>query len=172
MKKTTTAVDIPASSILSRDLASAYFYDCYQTPFVWDNQSALALYLSVVQRTPAWVNALMKIRNLVVSLCGLKNLGLLSNIDPNKAAEDYVVGDKVGIFTLQHMSTSEVVLCDADKHLRAQISICKTLIDNQPSVAVSTVVHVHNTLGKAYLLLVVPVHKFIVPAMLRQLAIS
>jgi hypothetical protein len=170
LKPCVIATTPPANSVLTRDLTSAYFYDCYLTPFDWGGRSALDIYLSVISRTPPWVNALMSIRNRVVSLFGLKNLGLLSSVDPNKASSDYAVGDRVGIFSLLYLSESEVVLGDSDKHLRAQISVCKTMIGAQAGIAVSTVVHINNTLGKVYLFFVVPVHKRIVPAMLSRMA--
>jgi Protein of unknown function (DUF2867) len=173
LKPRITAANTPATSVLLADIPSAYFHDCYQTPLNHKDktQSAMALYLKVVASTPTWVNTMMLARNRVVAWFGLKNLGLLSDIDPHKAASAYVIGERVGIFSVLHLSESEVVLGDSDKHLRAQISICKTVANGHACLAVSTVVHVHNTLGKLYLLFVVPMHKIIVPAMmLRMLA--
>ncbi len=172
LKPRINAIETPINSVLSAGLDSAYFHDCYQTPFDSEGKSALSLYLGVVSSTPTWVNALMDIRNRVVSLFGLKNLGLLSTINPSKPISEYAIGDRVGIFSLLYLSESEVVLGDSDKHLRAQISVCKTLAGGQPSVAVSTVVHVNNRLGKVYLFFVVPMHKLIVPAMLSRMAKS
>lgn len=127
----------------------------------------MALYLAAVAGTPRWVNLLLTIRNRVVSLFGLKDVGHLDNIDPHKAAENYKPGDRVGIFTLLSISDQEVVLGDADKHLDARLSLYRHA-DAQPKVVVSTVVHVHNRLGRIYLSFVVPVHKVIVPAMLAR----
>jgi hypothetical protein len=169
LKPRITGANTPESSVLNADSKTAYFHDCYQTRHNQASQSAMSLYLSVVSSTPAWVNALMWVRNRVVALFGLKNLGVLSDIDARKAPSDYAVGDRVGIFSILYLSETEVVLGDSDKHLRAQISVCKTITDGH-CVAVSTVVHVHNALGKVYLLFVVPLHKLIVPAMLSRMA--
>jgi Protein of unknown function (DUF2867) len=172
MKTSVKAAKTPACSVLHGDLTQAYFHDCYQMALVNSDQTPLSLYLRAISMTPAWVNTLMRLRNRVVSLFGLKNLGLLSDIDPNRAPNSYAVGERIGIFTLLYQSESEVVLGDFDKHLRARISVCKTVADGQACVALTTFVQVNNTLGKIYLLFVVPVHKLIVPAMLSRLSIG
>jgi len=47
-----------------------------------------------------------------------------------------------------------------------KVSICKLSIENKESVAATTVVHIHNLLGRVYMLFVVPIHKLVVPAVL------
>ncbi|HEV2611502.1 MAG TPA: DUF2867 domain-containing protein [Noviherbaspirillum sp.] len=160
------AAKIPADSELHDAAATAYFHDAFEM-VVNDDRTAMALYLAAVTGTPRWVNLLLTIRNRVVSLFGLKDVGHLSDIDRSKIAADYKPGDRVGIFTLLSVSSHEVVLGDADKHLDARLSLYKHA-GAQPKVVVSTVVHVHNRLGRLYLFFVVPVHKIIVPAMLAR----
>ncbi len=168
MKSIATAKDIPSSSEISRYLPGAYFYDSYELPIKSTSSSALEIYLGVVAKTPQWVNTLMAIRNRVVTLVGLKNLGHLFDIKSSKSASDYKVGDRIGIFSLLFLSDNEIILGDSDKHLEARVSVCKLAEGARHSVAVSTVVHIHNTLGRVYLFFVVPVHKIIVPAMLSR----
>lgn len=168
MKKSVSVTNVPCNSEISRYLPGAYFYDSYELPIESTSSSALEIYLGVVAKTPQWVNTLMTIRNQTVSLVGLKNLGHLSDLKPSKSAGDYKVGDRIGIFSLLFLSDIEIILGDSDKHLEARVSICKLAESARHSVAVSTVVHVHNTLGRVYLFFVVPVHKIIVPAMLRR----
>lgn len=99
---------------------------------------------------------------------GLKDLGKLSVVEKGRSPESYRIGDRVGIFSIVSMTDQEVILEDADKHLSAQISIYVS--PEQPyKIATSTVVHVNNWLGRVYLFFVVPVHKFIVPAMLARM---
>lgn len=160
--------EMPADAQISRYLPGADFHDCYRMPVPSAVPTALALYLDVVSRTPAWVDAMMAARNRAVALVGLKNLGHLGAVDRAKPAESYRVGDRVGIFSLQHLSDDEVILGDADKHLEVRVSVCRRRGEAGPAVAVSTVVHIHNRLGRVYMLAVVPVHKRIVPAMLRR----
>jgi hypothetical protein len=161
------AAEIPADSRLHSAAAAAYFHDAFAIPVANDDRTAMALYLAAVAGTPRWVDLLMTMRNRVVSLFGLKDVGHLGNIDPHKAPADYQPGDRVGIFTLLSITDQEVVLGDADKHLDAQLSLYRHA-GAQPKVTVSTVVHVHNRLGRLYLFFVIPVHKIIVPAMLAR----
>lgn len=132
-----------------------------------DGASALELYLRVVRQTPGWVNRLMALRNWMVGLVGLKNLGHLASVDAARAASSYRVGDRVGIFSLLYLTPGEVLLGDSDKHLDVVLSVCKT---PQGAISVSTVVHVHNWLGRLYMLPVTPLHKIIVRSMLKRAA--
>lgn len=159
-----SAVDVPPNSEISRRMTGAYYHDTFEAAIKPTSRSALELYLLVVAGTPAWINAMMALRNRVVSLFGLKNLGGLGDVDTAKPAADYRVGDRVGIFTIRYLSEQEVILGDSDKHLRAEISVCRA----QDKVAVTTVVHLHNLLGRVYMLFVAPMHRLIVPASLRN----
>lgn len=161
------AVAPPAGSQADLRLPGAYYYDCYQVAVPDDGASALELYLHVVRQTPAWVNRLMAMRNWMVSLVGLKNLGHLASLDAARPASGYRVGDRVGIFSLLYLSPDEVLLGDSDKHLDVVLSVCKT---PQGAISVSTVVHVHNWLGRLYMLPVTPLHKVIVRTMLKRTA--
>ena len=166
---TTPAVapsEVPPHSEISRRLHGARFHDCYRVRTAQAYPSAMALYLQAVSRTPAWVDALMAARNRVVGLAGLKNLGHLGAVSAGKPASAYRVGDRVGIFSLLHLTPGEVILGDADKHLEVQVSVC--LVEG--GAAFSTVVHIRNTLGRVYMLFVAPVHKIIVRRMLARLA--
>jgi len=159
-----TATVIPQQSEIARRLPGADFHDCYTMDTQPNQLSALEAYLKVAAITPGWVNRAMALRNRIVKLVGLKDLGLLNAIDPAKPASAYQVGDRVGIFSIRYLSEQEVILGDADRHLRVELSVCKT----QHAVAVSTVVHIHNTLGRIYMFFVAPAHRRIVPATLRK----
>jgi len=158
---------VPAGSQASKRLPGAYFNDCYQVQAPESDASALEFYLHVVRQTPGWVNRLMALRNRLVGLAGLKNLGHLGALRAEKPASDYRVGDRVGIFSLLYLAENEVLLGDSDKHLDVVLSVCKA---PQGAVSVSTVVHVHNWLGRLYMLPVTPLHKIIVKAMLKRTA--
>ncbi len=160
---------IPTESNVYQYVHDASFADGFSSLTGYKNQSALEVYLALIQKTPTWVNRLMSIRNNVVAKLGLKNLGHLADINPNKLSSDYKVGDRVGIFTLSVIEHNEVVFHDTDKHLKARISLFIEANGNTAKVSLNTVVHVHNTLGKVYMFFVGPVHKIIVPSILKQL---
>ncbi|WP_405630896.1 DUF2867 domain-containing protein [Pseudoalteromonas sp. Ld20] len=158
---------VPDNSQISKVLHDAYFFDVYSFHSHIKNRSSLQVWLDHAATTPAWVNFLMATRNRVVGLFGLKNLGTLGGFDSSKPKSDYKVGDRVGIFTLLYLSDEEVVLGDSDKHLDVQVSIFRDEIQGN-FISISTVVHVHNFLGKLYMLFVKPMHKMIVPASIKR----
>jgi hypothetical protein len=168
MNPAITAAPVLPGSAISQHLAGAHFQDCFEMPVAADAPCALDFYLGVVRRTPAWVDTLMTARNRAVALVGLKDLGHLGSLDPARTARDYRVGDRIGIFKLLQLSENEVILGDSDKHLDVKVSVYKRAEASQHKVSVSTVVHIHNRLGRLYMLFVAPVHKRIVPAMLAR----
>jgi hypothetical protein len=163
---------VPASSALAASLADAYFHDAWAIEPLDGSASALEMFLKVSAGTPGWVNTLMGLRNRVVSLLGLKNLGTLSGLDPHKPASAYRIGERVGIFTLFANTPDEVLLGDKDKHLDVILSVHKARDPHSGQVlaTVSTVVHVHNWLGRLYMLPVAPMHRLIAPAVLKGAA--
>jgi hypothetical protein len=168
MNPSITAIEVPISSDIAKQLQEADFFDSYAMPLEHAGRSALEIYLGVISKTPAWINFLMAARNRVVMLFGLKNLGHLGAINEGKPASDYCIGDRIGIFTLLSNTDNEVIMGDADKHLEVKLSVCKLAQGGKESVATTTVVHIHNLLGRVYMLFVVPFHKLIVPAVLAR----
>jgi hypothetical protein len=166
MQTRVSEIEIARTSQIALELPGAYFHDCYRVSLNAEGLTAMALYLRIVSATPAWVDVLMALRNRAVALVGLKNLGALGGFDKAKPASSYRVGDRVGIFTLLLLTENEIILGDSDKHLNVKVSLYKHA--QTQSVAVATVVHVHNLLGRVYMLLVAPMHRLIAPAMLAQ----
>jgi hypothetical protein len=156
--------EVPLFSALRPSLSTAYFYDCYVIELPPDERTPLELYLSVASRTPRWIEFLMTIRNKIVAQIGLKDVGAMGTIDPNKAAHAYRIGDQAGIFKLLEIHEHEVILGEIDQHLDVKISVAKQVMPGSTAVLVSTVVHVHNALGRLYMFFVAPVHRIIAPA--------
>jgi Protein of unknown function (DUF2867) len=169
MTAVVTEIAVLPNSEIAKHLNGADFADAYEVSIKRPTMTALEIYLSAVAMTPAWIERLMTLRNRIVVVFGLKNLGNLGAIDPTKPASAYRVGDRVGIFVIHSLSDQEAIFADSDKHLDVKISVRKIGDDDHPSVAISTVVHIHNTLGRVYMFFVVPAHRRIVPAMLRRL---
>lgn len=163
---------VPRESALFGSLAGASMHDAYCVDLPVDGRSAMALYLDMAARTPAWIDAAMRMRNRLGGLAGLKDLGALSAIDTHRLPGDYVSGERVGIFTLLSQRHDEVVLGDSDKHLDVKMSVHRSELGEHMRVCVSTVVHVRNTLGRAYMLVVAPGHRMIAPSMVRRLLVQ
>ncbi|MFY3383599.1 DUF2867 domain-containing protein [Paracidovorax sp. MALMAid1276] len=173
------AVQVPPGTAIHATLPGAHFFDAYEVADHHPARSALQAWLDVADRTPAWTRALMFVRNKAVRLVGLKDLGQLSDghLPASRRAlrdaRSYQVGDRVGIFRIRHLSDSEVVMGQDDKHLDVQVSICKQpspAAGAAPTVVLSTVVHIHNTLGHAYMAVITPIHRVIARGTAQRLA--
>ncbi|MEJ6001410.1 DUF2867 domain-containing protein [Paucibacter soli] len=162
-------IPVPAASVLAASLHNADFADCYLLPDPEPRHGVLQSYLSFSALTPGWMNALMAMRNRVVALFGLKQLGSLPPQQRDKPAEAYRIGDRIGIFTLEELHPEELVIGDNDRHLHVRLSLLRLAQpDGSTRLALSTVVHEHNRLGRIYMWVVGPAHSLIVPLMLRQ----
>lgn len=159
----------PAGSEVQRLVAGSYFHDAWSINAADPNLDPLSQFLRVAKSTPAWIDSAMRLRNRIVALLGLKNLGGLSDLNLAKTASEYKAGDRVGIFTLISQSGSEVLLGDSDKHLDVVVSVHRqqAATSTEARVTVTTVVNVHNWLGRLYMLPVRPAHRFIARAMVR-----
>lgn len=160
--------EVPGDSEIGKHLADADLFDAYEVPTDRSERSALEIYIDIMAQTPEWVNCLMAARNRAVALFGLKNLGHLDNVDTARKPESYRVGDRLGIFSILFLSEREIILVESDKHLDAKVSLCKTTVGGHDAVVMTTAIHLHNLLGRAYILLVWPVHKLIVPSLLAR----
>jgi hypothetical protein len=162
-------VAIPENSKVTRALRRVDFSDAYQTRLT-RALSVEEVYRAVFGYWPAWIRVLMHLRGLVV-LLGLRH--------PNdaelkaKAAHSfdrscYQVGQRVGVFSIQSIEPDELIVGDNDKHLDFRISIHKA----SQTVTVSTVVEIHNTLGRLYMLVVKPFHRLIVRTMVENAVLA
>ena len=103
----------------------------------------------IFNHSPAWLNFLYKVRNILVKPFGIEGGDILTS-------EDYIIED----------TENEAIMRKDDKHLLFYVSIAKignNLID------VTTVVQYHNALGKVYFFFIKPFHKIIVPRVVKEL---
>ena len=168
MPSTPQSVAPPPGSRIAAMLPGAYFHDAWAMTASQPELTALDQFLLAARKTPRWVEACMGLRNRVVRRLGLKDLGGLSSLAAHRTARDYRPGDRVGIFTLFDNDPDEALLGDRDRHLDVMLSVHKSApTATQPVfVTVTTVVHVHNLLGRLYMLPVTPMHKLITPVVL------
>lgn len=162
---------VPSPSSIASLAVGASFIDCRQVLADDPERSAMRHLLGLMSRTPAWIDRMMALRNRVVQLVGLKDLGRLTRIDLARADEDYQPGQRVGIFTLVSQTPDEVLVVDRDKHLDVYLSLNRLPLndDGQRPVVLSTVVHPHNLLGRLYMLPVAPFHRLIAPMTLANI---
>lgn len=171
MNSSVSRCALPPDSSIARHATGASFIDCQSTLVDDHERSALRHGLRLMARTPIWIDRLMALRNRLVQVFGLKDLGRLTRIDLERADADYRPGDRVRIFTLVSQTPDEVLLVDQDRHLDVYLAINLMPLDPQGTrrAVLSTVVQPHNWLGRLYMLPVAPFHRFIAPRMLAML---
>lgn len=110
---------------------------------------------------PAWIGWLMALRNLLVRPFGLKTRP--TDVPPRQ--------ERLGMFPVFSQSASRVVFGLDDRHLDFRLLVeVEDLGEGRQEVSASTLVRPHNRFGRAYLAVVMPFHRIIVPAMLAQVA--
>jgi hypothetical protein len=160
---------VPPGSAIAARLPGASYWDCFDIGNPHPETSALQAWLLVADHSPGWSKKLMVLRNSLVRLVGLKAVGQIDDFRHTpQPPRDYRVGDRVGIFYLQHLANHEVVMTQDDRHLDVWVSLFTYQRNGQHRLAVSSVVQVHNGLGRFYMAVITPFHKAIVRATLRR----
>ena len=151
--------DVPTSSALGRDLIrSAYFHDSYRVPLARPGLSIVEIFFALFGHTPAWMKALLIVRNAVARWCGLEAPTVAEILKP-ALRENYDVGDKIGPWPIYFIGEDEIVAGRNNKHLDFRLSVLRMKDADAESVVVSTICSVHNLSGKIYLFFIVPFHR-------------
>ena len=162
------AVAIPAQSPVTTVYESMNLADAFavRLPF-GTSGDPIVLWRFVMSQQPSWIGWLTNVRDAIVACFGLKTAKHLATLS-NEAN-----GDHIAFFKLYCKSESEIILGEDDKHLDFRLSVLRSP-DLSPTLGgqltVSTVVHCHNLLGRAYLFVIAPFHRLVVKASLRRAA--
>lgn len=160
-------VDLPAQTLAARAFERPDYADAYRVRLpdgVPNDLDALAR--AALTSTPRWVALLMRLRDRLAGIIGLKTTGQVSRRDTSQATLQ--VGDQLGIFKIFERRADELLLGEDDRHLDFRVSVLLQHDGSADWAIVSTVVRFNNWLGRAYFLPVRQFHKLIVPAMLRN----
>jgi len=110
-------------------------------------------------RSPRWIRALMALRDYLVTPFGLKT-------SPPAGTH----ADAIGIFPVLSDTPNRLVAGFDDAHLDFRVVVDVTSSGAGQRVTATTLVLTHNLLGRVYLAIILPFHRLIVRAMLRQVA--
>jgi hypothetical protein len=140
-------------------LAGAQFVDAFSLEVDGRALDARHAAERMMGRSPRWIEALLTLRNMLVTPSGLKTSG---------AKE--AVRQTIGIFPVLSETPDRLVAGFNDKHLDFRVVVDVTTFRDNQRITATTLVLTHNLLGRAYLAIILPFHRLIVPAMLRQVA--
>lgn len=140
-------------------LAGAQFVDAYGLSVADPALDARRAAERMLGKQPGWIAGLMALRNLAVLPFGLKTP---LPARPGAAAA-------IGVFPIVSETPERLVAGFDDRHLDFRVVVDVAPAAGGRRVTATTLVRTHNLLGRAYLAAVLPFHRAILPAMLRQL---
>lgn len=162
-----TPVSVPTESRIATVYTATNLADAYsiELPSEASTDPELLARFIFSQRS-SWMTGLMAVRDAIVSAFGLKTAKQFKSVHGENAKS------RVGIFKIYSTSPKEIVMGEDDKHLDFRLSVLcpDTPASSRRQLIVSTVVHYHNRLGRAYIFFIAPFHRLIVQASLRRAA--
>ena len=141
-------------------LAGAQFVDAYRIALEGTALDARTAAIKMFARAPRWVEALVNLRNLIVAPFGLKTSG---DGEPS-------TGGMIGLFPVLSETPERLVAGFNDSHLDFRVVVDVASAGNGQQVTTTTLVLTHNWFGRIYLTAIVPFHRLVARAMLRQVA--
>lgn len=157
---------IPKDSLVGKSFGNFDYYDAYSITINGRNSFSIDFLFSKFSNiSPAWMQALMKIRNFLVSFIGLKT-GELDTVSENDLKE----GCRIGFFIITARNENEIVFGEDDKHLNFESSLLLKSDGENKYLYSITIVKFHNFTGRAYFFFIKPFHKLIIRSVLKQLA--
>ena len=139
-------------------LAGAHFADAFQIEIGDRELDARRAAERMMTRQPRWAEALLSLRNFLVAPLGLKTSG----------ATPATPHDMIGIFPVVSETPDRLIAGFNDRHLDFRVVVDVTPPGDARQVTATTLVKTHNWLGRTYLAIIMPFHRLIVPALLRQ----
>jgi hypothetical protein len=141
-------------------LAGANFADAFQIEIEDRDLDARRAAERMMARQPRWAEALLSLRNFLVAPLGLRTSG--AGLVPPR--------DMIGIFPVVSQTPDRLIAGFNDRHLDFRVVVDVTAPGDVRQVTATTLVLTHNWLGRIYLAIILPFHRLIVPALLRQVA--
>ncbi|AZF21433.1 MULTISPECIES: DUF2867 domain-containing protein [unclassified Pseudomonas] len=158
-----TSVPVPSRSSITHLYQSMHLADAFAIRLpAGTSADADVLVRFILSHQPAWIGWLMTVRDTIVACFGLKTARYLASL-----------ADRVGVFKVYSTHRTEIVLGEDDKHLDFRISLLcadEAEPDGSRQLVFSTVVHCHNRLGRAYIMVIAPFHRLVVKASLVRAA--
>jgi len=139
-------------------LAGAQFSDAFSVLVDDATLDARHAAEKMLGRSPRWIERLLALRNFLITPFGLKK--------PVRARTS--ASDTIGIFPVVSETPGRLVAGLNDKHLDFRVVVDVATSGHRQRVTATTLVLTHNWLGRVYLAVIMPFHRLVVRALLRQ----
>lgn len=140
-------------------LSGAQFIDAYRVDVEEAALDAREACTRMVCDGPRWIDALLRLRNILVTPLGLKTSG----------AGEPAPGGMIGLFPVVSETPERLVAGFNDRHLDFRLVVDVTGDTAKREVTSTTLVKTHNLLGRLYLALIMPFHRLVVRGMMGRL---
>ncbi len=141
-------------------LAGAQFSDAFSVLIEDTALDARRAAEKMLGRSPRWIERLLAVRNFLITPFGLKKPV------PGRTGAT----DTIGIFPVLSETPGRLVAGLNDRHLDFRVVVDVTASGRGRRVTATTIVLTHNLLGRVYLAVIMPFHRLVVRALLRQVA--
>jgi hypothetical protein len=141
-------------------LAGAQFIDAFRLEIGATAVNAREACTRMVLHGPGWIDAMLRLRNIIVAPFGLKTSG-------EGAPAPHGL---IGLFPVVSETPEQLVAGFNDYHLDFRLVVDVAGDDARRQVTSTTLVRTHNLLGRTYLALIMPFHKLVVRGMMRRIA--
>src|SRR4051812_15383766 len=141
-------------------LSCAQVIDAFRADFGPTQLSAREACTRMVLHGPRWVEALTRLRNILVTPFGLKTSG--EGVP--------APGGLIGLFPVLSETPERLIAGFNDAHLDFRIVVDVVGEAVPRHVTLTTLVRTNNRLGRAYLALITPFHKLVARSMMGRLA--
>ncbi|MBH5385854.1 MULTISPECIES: DUF2867 domain-containing protein [Bradyrhizobium] len=147
--------EVDASAVL----AGAQFIDAFRVEVGATAVNAREACTRMVLDGPRWIDALLRLRNILVKPFGLKTSG-------EGAPAPHGL---IGLFPVLSETPEQLVAGFDDSHLDFRIVVDVSGNAASRQVTSTTLVRTHNLLGRTYLALIMPFHKLVVRNMMGRI---
>jgi hypothetical protein len=149
----------PENTRIYADMDRVDYFDSYM--IAKNTPDSVAEITRKLLKSPAWVNALGKLRDLLVKPFGLKTGNDIKNEQARENEFDFA--------PVLYRSNQEIVMGMNDKHLYFRLSVIKIDQPIDSQIYLTTAVRFNNVGGRIYFSLIRLFHGLIVRTMLRRL---
>lgn len=147
--------DVDAGAVLS----GAQFIDAFRAEVGATQLSAREACTRMVLHGPRWIDALTRLRNILVTPFGLKKSG--------EGAP--APGGLIGLFPVLSETPERLIAGFNDSHLDFRIVVDVAGDAASREVTLTTLVKTNNLLGRSYLTLITPFHKLVARSMMGRI---
>ena len=117
---------------------------------------------------PTWFIVLMGIRETVAKLIGLKTS---HGMDVKKQIKEFKgeVGESISLFHVMGKTEEEIMTGESDSHLDFRMSLFSRVKKDKHEMIIATTVQYNNWVGRVYFFFVKPIHRMVMPILLKRM---